>query len=239
MKTSFQQHRFSISLAALILLLIGSPLVDHLFRVENQFLGRLLVYFCYMMVLLSAMVSVCTRPRQLVVGYTFAGLVILSQGISVFDSRIPVVVISGLLGAGFLFYIVVMILRHLFQVTRVTMNTIFASLCAYLLLGLLWAYLYSVVFALHPDAFVFTSAEADPDLRVGAPNSTFGVYYSLVTLTTLGYGDVVPLSSMARMLASVEAVIGQIYLTVLVARLIGLHISHTAPTAGGTSSSEN
>ena len=54
------------------------------------------------------------------------------------------------------------------------------------------------------------------------------VYYSFVTLTTLGYGDIVPVSPSARALATLEALTGQLYLTVLVARLVGLHITHAS-----------
>ena len=50
------------------------------------------------------------------------------------------------------------------------------------------------------------------------------VYYSMVTLTTLGYGDITPLSASARALAAMEALVGQIYLTVIIARLVGLHM---------------
>ena len=57
----------------------------------------------------------------------------------------------------------------------------------------------------------------------------FPIYYSFVTLSTLGYGDIVPKVSAARMLAAVEAITGQLYLAVLVARLVGLHISQSTP----------
>ena len=54
------------------------------------------------------------------------------------------------------------------------------------------------------------------------------LYYSLVTLTTLGYGDITPLTPFSRTLASMQAVFGQVYLAVLVARLVGMHIAHTS-----------
>jgi voltage-gated potassium channel Kch len=52
------------------------------------------------------------------------------------------------------------------------------------------------------------------------------IYYSFVTLTTLGYGDIVPVSPHARALSSLEAVIGQLFIAVLIARLVGMHIVH-------------
>ncbi len=64
-------------------------------------------------------------------------------------------------------------------------------------------------------------------MRFGGKQSIYPVYFSFVTLTTLGYGDIVPTSATARMLAAAEAVTGQLYLAVLVARLVGLHISQS------------
>ena len=66
----------------------------------------------------------------------------------------------------------------------------------------------------------------------GTQTSAPMIYFSFVTLTTLGYGDIVPLSPAARALAMVEALLGQLYLTVLVARLVGLHITHSQQEEG-------
>jgi hypothetical protein len=109
-------------------------------------------------------------------------------------------------------------------------DTICASLCAYLLLGVLWALVYSTVSAMDPGSFATGPASSDLDarLRFGDREMIYALYYSLVTMTTLGYGDIVPTSAPARMLAVVQAVTGQIYLAVLVARLVGVHIAQSA-----------
>jgi len=70
-------------------------------------------------------------------------------------------------------------------------------------------------------------------MRLGGRQSVFPLYYSFVTMTTLGYGDIVPRSSSARMFAAIEALMGQLYLAVLVARLVGLHIFPSAGAGGG------
>jgi energy-converting hydrogenase Eha subunit E len=101
----------------------------------------------------------------------------------------------------------------------VDLDRLMGSLCIYLLLGILWAVYYALLEMADPGAFHHV-------LPAGAnlPSSHF-LYYSFVTLTTLGYGDVVPLSPLVRTGAYLEAVIGQIYLTVLVASLVGRHVS--------------
>ncbi|MEO1068172.1 MAG: ion channel [Cyanobacteria bacterium J06638_6] len=91
-------------------------------------------------------------------------------------------------------------------------------LCVYFLFGVVWALLYALVEATVPGSYSNVSATADIDLFM---------YYSLVTLTTLGYGDIAPLLAPAQSLAAMEAFVGQIYLAVIIARLIGLHMKET------------
>ena len=97
-----------------------------------------------------------------------------------------------------------------------------------MLLGVGWSSLYSLCELASPGSFIYayTDRLEHPDMAFGAEKSLIPLYYSFVTLTTLGYGDMVPFSPPAKILAILEAVIGQIYLTVLVARLVGLHIAH-------------
>jgi hypothetical protein len=101
----------------------------------------------------------------------------------------------------------------------VDQDRLMGSLCIYLLLGILWAVYYALIEMLDSGAFHYA-------VPVGAtlPSSHF-LYYSFVTLTTLGYGDVVPISPLVRTASYLEAVIGQVYLTVLVASLVGRHVS--------------
>jgi hypothetical protein len=147
--------------------------------------------------------------------------------------------IDALLGTGhvfsvlFLGYTVYVLLRHIFSVERVTFNTICAALCVYLLIGLVWANVYSLTAIIDPDAFTVNVADITEreSMRLDGVESIYPIYFSFVTLSTLGYGDIVPIAAAARMLAAVEAVVGQLYLAVLVARLVGLHISHSSRTS--------
>jgi len=119
-------------------------------------------------------------------------------------------------------------LRASFESRQVTFNIVCVSLCIYLLLGLVWALTYSVDDALDPTAFTCTVGGAQHPgwMRVGRGETT-SLYFSFATLTTLGYGDIVPTSPISRMLASMEAITGQLYLAVLVARLVGMHIVYS------------
>jgi hypothetical protein len=120
------------------------------------------------------------------------------------------------------------ILDYVLRGGRITVDRIFAAVCVYLLIGYAWTFGYALVETVEPGSFRAT-AQAGSAIELG--NYVSQVlemrYFSFVTLTTVGYGDIAPVSSAARTLAALEAITGQIYLTVLVARLVGLHIVHS------------
>lgn len=120
------------------------------------------------------------------------------------------------------FYILtaVLALRYIFSPRgSVDFNILMGAICVYMLMGVIWAIMYSFLEFLLPGSF---SGQKD---EVTARGHEF-VYYSFVTLTTLGYGDLLPLSPVARALAYMEALIGQIYVAVLIAGLVGIHVSN-------------
>src|SRR6202011_2827533 len=117
----------------------------------------------------------------------------------------------------------VSILAYVLHSGRVTSDKIFAPICVYLLLGFVWSYAYALLDDMQPGS-IADSPETGRTDDVGRIMQLR--YFSFAPLTTLGYGDILPRSSTARTMATLEAVMGQIYLAVLVARLVGLHIVH-------------
>lgn len=112
------------------------------------------------------------------------------------------------------------LLRHMMQTRHVNADLVYASLCGYFLLGFLWASLFILVELSDAGAF-------RPSLFADGPARHFesALYFSLVTLSTLGYGDIIPESTGARLLAASAALTGQVYLAIVIARVVGLHIS--------------
>jgi hypothetical protein len=104
---------------------------------------------------------------------------------------------------------------------------IMAAICAYLLLGGVFAALFGIVEALWPGAFEDSLA---PGESVGWQDLT---YLSFVTLVTLGYGDMVPVTPWARSLATGEAVAGTLFLTTVIARIVGAYVSPADPDPAG------
>lgn len=115
------------------------------------------------------------------------------------------------------------ILRRVFAAGSITVARIEGAVAVYLLVGVLWALLYEALLLQVPGAFTAAAGIA--------PGQADLSYFSFVTLTTVGYGDVTPVSPAARSLAVVEALIGQLYPAVLIARLVSLEIANRGADA--------
>jgi hypothetical protein len=124
---------------------------------------------------------------------------------------------TGLLS---LLLFLVVVLGQTLRAGPITFHRIQGAVAAYLLLGVIWAHAYALVAHLRPDAFSGPVSAAD------GPRAFF--YFSFLTLTTVGYGDVLPVHPVARSLAMLEAVTGPLYLAILVARLVSLAVASDA-----------
>ncbi len=109
------------------------------------------------------------------------------------------------------------IIRFVFATRNVTWEVISAALVGYLLLGTMWGFCYAVIEHNMAGAFKLPT-------NAGHGSSSF-FYYSFITLTTVGYGDITPVSGMARSFSMLEGIVGQCYMAVLVARLVGLQVA--------------
>ncbi len=135
-------------------------------------------------------------------------------------------VVSTAFFALFFLLITVVIIRHILSVPKVTSDTIFGAICAYLVLGMVWTMVYSLLEILAPGSFLHGGESVAIAFNgTGEPAISNFIYYSFVTLTTLGYGDITPGTSPAAALSSLEAVTGQLYLAILIARFVGLNIA--------------
>jgi hypothetical protein len=117
------------------------------------------------------------------------------------------------------------ILKDVLRRGQISADKIYGAICVYLLIGFAWTFGYGIIELLNRGSFSGL-AEIDANDHVGRIMQL--QYFSFATLTTLGFGDILPRAPVARTLATLEAVTGQIYLTVLIARLVGLHIVHAS-----------
>jgi voltage-gated potassium channel len=129
----------------------------------------------------------------------------------------------------FLLYTAATVLLQVFSEETVTMDTLSAALCVYLLMGYMWGSLYGLMYLVTPGAFHLPMGWAPAEEQGIARDVPLNLltYFSFMTLTTVGYGDVLPITGSARAAVMLEAILGHFYLAVLVARLVGLHIADT------------
>lgn len=111
---------------------------------------------------------------------------------------------------------IALLLRYVFDREVLTSDRLWGAAATYLMLGVLWSFLYAIVDRTGTASFSIRGAPASMDL-------TDLLYFSFSTLTTTGFGDIVPLTRLARSAAVVESIIGQLFLAILIARLVGVY----------------
>ena len=205
------QANLSFFLGMLVLFTFVFPLSSLVEQHMNVYID-----IAYSLLLVSGIAISWGRPILFYLGVSagLAGL-LTRWGVRLYPPLINVREFFSLVA---LLLMVVILLVRVFERGPVSGSRVQGAIAAYLLLGLGWAHAYAIVSRMHPQAF--TSSGQQPLTPAG------WTYFSFVTLTTVGYGDIVPNAPVARMLAMGEALTGQLYLAVLVARLVALQVSN-------------
>ncbi len=213
----FAHGKFSFLLISLIVLLLLFPIVSEVF------IERVIFDIFLSIVLLSAVYTVSPKRHVFTIALllslpTFAGM-----WSNYFLKNVYVTLVGWSFAVAFFGFIGIIVLSDVLKAEKVTTDTIHAAICVYLLMGVTWALLYSFMEGVRPESFVISQGQ----LSSATEYVPHFLYYSFVTLTTLGYGDITPITPAAKSFSYMEAVTGQIYIAVLIARLVGLHIAHS------------
>jgi hypothetical protein len=151
--------------------------------------------------------------------------------------RLPMIVGFNVLALVFITFTVLVLVQGIFRTATLSADNIYAALCGYLIVGIGFSHLYAIVEVLAPGSFR-SSEDLVAQLRDADQRRILLTYFSFVTLTTLGYGDIVPGTNAARGLAAVEAVVGQFYIGVFIALLIGIRVAHVLAGPGHAAARE-
>ncbi|MFO1427427.1 MAG: potassium channel family protein [Steroidobacteraceae bacterium] len=174
----------------------------------------------YALIALSGVAAVARRADAVIATGICAAASIALDWIA-YSTGSPVIeVLDVAVRALFIAAIAVAVVAQVFRPGNVTHHRVQGAIVVYLLAGLAWGYGYEILALVQPGAFRIGAGGSSDFLRPGLFR-----YFSFATLTTLGYGDILPLTPMARSLATLEAVVGQLYPTVMIARLITLELS--------------
>lgn len=113
--------------------------------------------------------------------------------------------------------------QYVLRSYQVTVEVIFAAMCLYMILAILWAAIFTNIELFYGEAFLFQGVSAG-EASLGAEDLFRHLtYYSFVTLSTLGYGDIIPANQVARNWAAMEAMIGQFFIAIVIARLVSIY----------------
>jgi voltage-gated potassium channel len=203
---------FGVALVLLLLLALYSIDVDDLVGERGRLLAQ-------------------SRQRR-ILGWTLAVAAAAERVAIVFVHSETLELAGSICWLLFFLFVTFSQLRSVLKQRDVSGETICLAVSVYLLLGFTWGFLYAVIFQLHPESFAgLTTAQPGhpPVLQHIFP--ILG-YFSLTTLSTVGFGDITPVSLQARYAAVAEGITGQFYLAILVARLVGMQMSQAAGQAG-------
>jgi hypothetical protein len=229
---SFAPHRHSALLAALIAAFAVRPLIG------DTGGGFIVFSFALVVLLLVALYNINidelvgergvlltqARHRRLL-GWILAAAAGLERIATMFVHSPKLDMAGTLAWLLFVVYVTASELRSVLRQRDVTGETICMAVSVYLLMGFSWALLYAIIFQRHPEAFSGI-ATANQPLEFQHFFPIFG-YFSLTTLSTIGFGDITPLTLQARYAAVAEGITGQFYMAILVARLVGMQMSRS------------
>lgn len=202
-------------LGSLVVLFVAYPFFC------DQPWGEIAISGFVTVMLLSALLAVGGRRRILILGLLLLLPALATRWLPHFttlahDSPVPLLCICI-----FVAFVVTRLLGFVLRAPTVDAEILASGVSIYLLAGLFWAFCYLLLADLQPGAFGFPGATG----ATAALTQPDAIYFSFSALTTAGYGDILPVSRQARMLANLESICGVLYPAILIARLVGLYVS--------------
>jgi len=212
--------RFTVLLCALVGFMCVVPFIS---EVEA---GATTLRFGTILLLLAAVYSISDQRWHRILAVALVLPAVVAQLIPSLLGEHATLMLRMGLSAVFLAYVAILIFVFLLKQERVSADMILGAINVYLLFALAFMFIHTFVEVVRPGSYLYQGESLSAALK-GHPEIdalAFMLYFSLVTLTTLGYGDIAPAVPAARMLCTLEAVIGQLFVAVFIARLVSLHI---------------
>jgi hypothetical protein len=211
--SAHQSPNYGVLLFVLILLIVVAPLA---IRTGSAFAVEAL----FDLVLIAGAYSAASRGGQPWPFLGLTGVTLLLRWTALVSADGGFELASSVITAVWIASAITIVGKELFRQREVTTNMIFGAIVTYLLAAVAFAYVFEIL-----ELFQSGSFSGIPDYASAQELGDALLYFSLVSLTTVGYGDITPMSGVARPLAALEGVFGTLYLAVMIARLVGLHIA--------------
>lgn len=215
--------RFAVVLLASLLLSIVQPLTTGLIDERGSFD----VFFSLLIVAVLWLVFEQVEHRRTAIPLGVMAFVAIWLGAAVGGPGGRMLLVGAQLLAACLFALALYGILQAIFARQTSGDAMFGVVCGYLLLGIIWSLIYSALETASPGSFRLSSSAGDEAVPAQIDRSTLS-YFSFITLATVGYGDVIPTTPLARSLAWIEAIAGQFYLAVLVAGLVGYKVTQAS-----------
>lgn len=186
---------------------------------------QLLFRMTFTLAVLGGVYTISDNRRALHIGLALAVPSLLANALVFFYTSPTLIIASMVLAVIYFIFLEATLLQHVLRDHQVNADTIYTAMAVYMLMAVLFAALYTLVEFVWPGSF---KGEFHPNKFFKFAFAD-GFYFSVCTLTTVGFGDVLPYGAEARALAMLESMMGVLYPAVLISRLVGLHASNTAP----------
>ena len=210
----FIRDRYLLLLISLVLLLLIMPLFEGFFKLTT------LLDISITFIFLTSLYAISKRRKSLRIAIGLLLPVIVTMWLTYFIHVPNLSLVGDCCSILYFAFTIIIILSTLFKEVEVTLDVIFGAFVSFLMMSIMWAYVYDLLEAIRPGSFLITEGQFE-DSRIHF------IYYSFVNITTVGFGDILPVSLTARFFSIAEMVVGQIYLIVLISRLVGINIAQS------------
>jgi len=202
------KSRFLYIILAIMLVILISPYIRY-----TGTAGHLLTTLLTAMIPLTSFYALTADKKRAIIILFIAAPFVILDAMSIFFSSRLLLLAAISFGTILYFYIIVLLVKNLLSHKVITADLIYCAISTYFLIGIMWSGIYIVIEAMSPGSFSGISDTSDL------------LYFSFVTLTTVGFGDIMPESIISKRLAMLEAAVGGIYLAVIIAMLVGRYMS--------------
>jgi hypothetical protein len=223
-----REYPFGVLLGSLLILIVAAPLTERLSHSFGFLHGQAAIAPFVFLLTISAAFALWRSVRYRVATIILGSIVVLLLYLSTVFRHDTLTAVHLTAQVCFLSFVIVLVVRRVFLAPVVDGNILCGAASLYLLVGVLGGFAFSLIEICSPHSFTIAPAGLPANSPPIKPGPGWLIYYSFTTLTTVGFGDVLPSSDLARSASVFEAVVGQMLLVVMMARLVGLHVAQVS-----------
>jgi hypothetical protein len=223
-----KEYPFGVLLASLMLTIVGAPLATKFAAFIPGLHAQAAIAPLVLVLTLAAAYAISSSARSRATSIFLGGLGVAFLCLSTLFRHDSLMVTNLVAQMAFLTYVIFVVVPVVFRAPFVDGNILCGAASLYLMIGVLIGFIYSLIELLNPGSFTIVEPAGQPTPSPGKVHPGWLIYFSLTTLTTVSMGDMLPSTDIARSMVVLEAVIGQILIVLMMARLVGLHVAQVS-----------